>query len=53
MHSRACGALLAFVFAFPVDVVAARELDLGVTFAMASSTALPRSRPRTLYLMAT
>ena len=34
--------------------VAGRQLDLGVsTVLIASSTAPPRSRPRTLYLMAT
>ncbi len=47
------GALLALVFAFPVDVIAAGNLTCSLTFLIASSTVLPRSRPRTLYLMAT
>ena len=49
----ALGALLRFVFARPIDVIAGGQLHLLFTFWMASSTAPPRSRPRTLYLMAT
>ena len=51
--SRRLRALLALVFAGPIDVVAFRQFHLPVHLAMASSTVLPRSRPRTLYLMAT
>ncbi len=46
------GPLLACVFPGPIDVVPGRQLHLLVTFRMASSTAPPRSRPRTPYLMA-
>ena len=54
MASRRCGALLRFILARPVDVVARRQFHLlASTFAMASSTVPPRSRPRTLYLIAT
>jgi hypothetical protein len=39
-------------FADPFEPIAARDLDLlGSTFCCASSTALPRSRPRTLNLI--
>ena len=45
---------LAFVFAGPVQVISGGQLHLlALTFFMASSTVLPRSRPRTLYLIAT
>ena len=45
--------LLAFVLAGPVDACSpAGSLTCSFTLAIASSTVLPRSRPRTLYLMA-
>jgi hypothetical protein len=41
------------MLALPVDVVPARQLDVRAsTFLIDSSTAPPRSRPRTLYLAA-
>ena len=46
------GALLAGVFSLPIEGVAGGSLTCSLTFFMASSTVLPRSRPRTLYLMA-
>ena len=51
--SRFC-ALFAFVFALPVQVYPRGSLICAVhLLRCASSTAPPRSRPRTLYLMAT
>ena len=51
---RACARCCAFIFARPVDVVSAPAACTCVsTFWIASSTAPPRSRPRTLYLIAT
>jgi ABC-type uncharacterized transport system ATPase component len=46
------GALLALVFAGPLQVIAGGQLHVVLTLAMASSTVEPRSRPRTEYLMA-
>ena len=52
-HQALLRSFLAFVLAGPIDVIADRKFDTSCTTFMASSTVLPRSRPRTLYLMAT
>ncbi len=46
------GALLAGVFAGPLEVIARRQLNVILTLPIASSTVEPRSRPLTEYLMA-
>ena len=46
------GALLALVFAGPLEVIAGGQATFLLTLPMASSTVEPRSRPRTEYLMA-
>ena len=47
------GAFRARVFAGPLQIIAGRQFHFVIHSRMASSTVLPRSRPRTLYLMAT
>jgi hypothetical protein len=45
-------ALLAFGFASPVQVITLGQFHFCPTSSMAWRTVLPRSRPRTLFLMA-
>ena len=47
------GTFSASIFTGPLQVIAGRELHFMIDAVIASSTVLPKSRPRTLYLIAT